>query len=103
MTSGRVVPDGVGGCLGERDRGQIDVGVQDALGVLGQRLGQGSAVRAVDPGEPAAALQQLFLDGGVTEQLDRGVADDRAGREDEDLPFSGVELAAVVLTSGPRA
>lgn len=85
-----VAPDRVGGGLGDGDGRQVDIGVEDALGVLGQRFGQGAAVRAVDLGEAAAALQQLLLDRGLAEQLEGGVADDRAGGQNEYLPFDGV-------------
>jgi hypothetical protein len=89
------VADGVGGGLGKGDGAQVDVGVQDALGVLGERLGQGATVGAVDPGVAAAALQQLPLDRVIAaEQLQSGVADDRARGQYEDLALGGVQLGS---------
>ncbi len=79
----RIVPRRIGGVLGDANRAEIDVGVENAFLVRRELLGERTAVGPVDRGKAAAGMQQRMLVGPVADFLHHRLRHRRARRQHE--------------------
>ena len=96
------MPGRVCGSLGDRNHGEVNVGINNALGSRVKRFGQRATIGAENTRISPARFEEVVLVRRITQPLDHLIGNRGAWGNDKTLPFGGVNLAGGSIDLRPQ-